>query len=77
MLTKRAPIREHITVREIVVKVQIQDNMPDEEWLQVKAILQGDRFWIETMAEEYLRAQLPLEIGQKVQCKQSDMVRIP
>ena len=76
MTTKYAPIRNHVTVKEIVVKVQIQEDMPEEEWQQVKAVLASDIFMFETLAEEYLRAQLPLEIGQQVRCKQSDMVRI-
>ena len=76
MQTKYAPIRNHVTVKEVVVKVQIQEEMSDEEWEQVKSLLEGDKFMFETLAEEYLRAQLPLEIGQQVRCKQSEKVVI-
>ena len=76
MNTKCAPIRNHVTVREIVVKVQIQEDTPDAEWERIAALLE-EGLDIETMVEEYLQKLLPLETGQWLRCKQSDMVRVP
>ena len=73
--TQYPPIRNHVTVKEIVVKVQIQEDTPDGEWQTIKALL-DEGLDIETMIEEYLQKLLPLETGQWLRCKQSEKVVI-